>query len=91
MLEEKKPTYMYFDTDDDFYNFCVVPVINVDANTKTTSFDFSNKYKNALENNVYFIIKNEDSQIYKRKAVSYRTITRPVQNMLPYYGEEINI
>ena len=70
-------------TDDDFYNFYVVPVINVDANTKTTSFDFSNKYKNALENNVYFIIKNEDSQIYKRKAVSYRTITRPVQNMLP--------
>lgn len=85
------PKKMYFDTDDDFYNFCVEPSIVQKERTlkngeslKSFDFNFTWDYNDAINNNVMFIIKDPNSQIYKNQAVSYRTITKPVSNLEEY-------
>ena len=88
MLHIKKPSYMFFNSDDEFYRFCVVPELVTDADVLSTDFNLSPDYYNALNNSVFFVIKDENSQIYKRNAVSYRTITKQIENLLPYYGEK---
>lgn len=97
MLKIKKtnPQIMYFDNDDDFYNFCVNPklfarelsVTNNGEKLYSYDFDYTDAYKKALSDNKLFVIKDEDSQIYKHKAVSYRTITKPVKNLEQYLGK----
>ena len=89
----KIPKKKYFDTDDDFYNFCVVPQVVQRERIKDNgdvirSFDFelSNEYYDAVNNNIMFIIKDLNSQIYKHQAVSYRTVTKPVSNLEQYYN-----
>lgn len=87
---------LYFDNDDDFYAFCVVPTIvlkdytDINGNIcQYADFDFSPQYNNAVNQGKTFIIKDEDSSIYKRGAVSFKTITKPVSN-LGYYFKKPN-
>lgn len=95
MIKINNPYKMFFSSDDEFYNFCVVPVLvtreSTNPNTGETiryfDFDFTYEYLNALKNGVQFIIKDEDSQIFKHGAVSYRTITKPVQNLKQYFNK----
>ena len=89
--EEKKDNIIYFDTDDDFYEFCVVPachqrdvLLNNGQISSFMDFDLSNDYWNAVKDGKYFVIKDPKSQIYKHKAVSYRTITKPIKNLKNY-------
>lgn len=92
MLKIKNPNTLYFTSDNDFYRFCVVPVIVTREYVDTVTgkpayymdFDFSNQYRDAVEKGMKFCIKDEDSQIYKHGCVSYRTITKPVDNLLQY-------
>ena len=34
-----------------------------------------------------FVIKDEDSQIYKHGCVSYRTISKDIQNLDPWFDD----
>jgi len=81
MLQEGKN--IFFDNDDEFYQFCVVPQINIVDGVMT--FDLSSAYYNAVNNGCKFIIKDEDSSIFKHQAVSYRTLTQPVKNLVQYF------
>lgn len=88
--------YMCFDTDDDFYMFSVNPVIIPKEYTfkgdqrMCGTFDFSNAYKDAIENNVAFVIRDPQSSILKHKGiVSYRTISKQTKNLHPWYFEKI--
>lgn len=88
-LESNK---IYFDNDDAFYEFCVIPNIVLktsDIGTMYSDFDFSPQYLDAINQGKIFIIKDENSNIYKHGAVSYKTITKPVSN-LGYYYEKPN-
>ena len=79
----------YFDSDDEFYKFAVVPVLiakewpnSIDGKTRYyTDFNFSYKYQNALKKGHRFVIKDPNSQICKHQAVSFRTITKPIKNL----------
>ena len=89
--EEKEDKILYFNTDDDFYTFCVVPVAKqrdvLLSNGQISSFmdfDLSNDYWNAVNDGKYFVIKDPKSQIFKHKAVSYRTMTKPIKNLKHY-------
>ena len=89
------PQKMYFDCDDDFYRFCVVPVIVSKERIlkdgtirRSMDFNLSNEYHNAVKNDIIFIIKDPNSQICKHQAVSYRTITKPIENLEEYFGYE---
>lgn len=93
MFKELKSNIIYFNNDDDFYRFCVVPqlfpVECVDDNGNVsyyTDFDFTYEYKKALEDNMFFMIKDENSNIFKNQCVSYRTITKPVSNLKQYFN-----
>lgn len=84
---------MFFANDEEFYKFCVVPklIICQEPNSVTgeieyyTDFDFTNEYKDALTRNRKFVICDDNSQIFKHGCVSYRTITKPIDNLYKYH------
>ena len=94
MLKVKNPNKIFFDNDDEFYEFCVNQRLNVveEKNPETgeteyyTDFKFNQCYIDALAENKTFVIKDKNSQILKRGYVSYRTITKPVENLEQYYN-----
>lgn len=94
MFKKIKSNTMYFNSDDDFYQFCVVPQLNPveyinSAGEKAyyVDFDFTHEYNKAVEQGINFVIKDENSNIYKNGCVSYRTISKPISNLKPYYKE----
>jgi hypothetical protein len=96
MLEEKVDNKkLFFDTDDDFYRFCLIPELIVKKSEKEfngrpiyyTDFEFTKQYLDAVNNNIKFYIKDPESRIVKNKCVSYRTHTKPVENI--YFDEPI--
>ena len=89
-----KDNIIYFDSDNEFYEYCVVPelvpvqYIDSEGNEKYYSdFNFTPQYNNAVNNGIRFVIKNEDSQIYKHGCVSYRTISKDIQNLDPWFDD----
>ena len=89
-----KDNIIYFDSDNEFYEYCVVPelvpVQYIDSNGNEkyyTDFNFTPQYNNAVNNDMRFVIKDEDSQIYKHGCVSYRTISKDIQNLDPWYDD----
>lgn len=86
----RKDNIIYFDSDDEFLDFCVVqaPVIREGKHGKYIDFDLTSTYKNELEKGTRFCIKDEDSIITKRGMVSYRTESKEVQNLEPWFGIE---
>jgi hypothetical protein len=89
-----KDNIIYFDSDNEFYDYCVVPelvpvqYIDSEGNEKYYSdFNLSSQYNNAINNGTRFIIKDEDSQIYKHGCVSYRTISKDIQNLDPWFDD----
>lgn len=79
---------MFFNTDEDFFNFAVVPHLyarkcEMDDGSAVycTDYDFSHKYNKAVNDGKVFVIKDPDSQIFKHQAVSYRAITKPIKNL----------
>ena len=81
---------IYFDTDDDFYNYAVKPnfVVNQNPNVGMSyDMDMTDEYKLAVENGKLFCIKDENSAIYKHGCVSCRTLSKQVQNLEPYFTD----
>lgn len=84
---------MRFSSDDEFYEFCVFPklipvkkVLKNGTEIYYTDFNFTDAYKNCVNNGTKFIIEDENSRIYKTGHVSYRTITKCVDNLEPYFN-----
>lgn len=81
---------IYFDTDDDFYNYAVKPnfIVNQNPNGRMCyDMDMTDEYKLAVENGKLFCIKDENSAIYKHGCVSCRTLSKQVQNLEPYFTD----
>lgn len=88
-IKEKEDNILFFDNDEDFYNFCVEPrVFPVrDEHLQDLGyidFNLSSAYQDAVTAGKYFMIKDLNSQIYKRGCVSYRTISKPIKNLKKY-------
>jgi len=89
-----KDNIIYFDSDNEFYDYCVVPelvpvqYIDSEGNERYyNSFNFSSEYNKAIDNGMRFVIKDEDSKIYQHGCVSYRTISKDIQNLDPWYDD----
>lgn len=82
---------IYFDSDDEFLTFCVDPrpVIRKGKHAKYVDFNFTKHYKDELDNGTRFCIKDENSVITKRGAVTFMTESKAVENLDPWYGVEI--
>ena len=97
MPQEDFNSVMYFDNDNDFYTFCVSPVLVPTDYTNRYgepdqyyTFNFTDCYNDAIKNNVAFVMRDKNSQILKHKGiVSYRTISKQTQNLLPWYYEKL--
>ena len=97
MITNEDYNVMYFDTDDDFYQFCVDPeiipkeYINKDGQIAYYGdFNLSQAYNDAINNSTLFVIRDKNSQILKHNGVvSYRTISKKVNNVQPWYYETI--
>ena len=92
VLEEN---IMHFKNDDEFYEWCVVPELVLIEETdkfgrtyKVSDFNLSEGYNNAIAEGKHFMIDDENSQICKHGCVSYRTISKPIQNLETYYADE---
>jgi hypothetical protein len=88
----QNPNIIYFENDDEFYKFAVVPelivkkgyVEHLGKEVFYTDFDFTNNYIDAVNSGKSFVIKDPDSKVYKHKSVSFRTECKPVSNLKKY-------
>ena len=89
---EPCPKVMCFENDDEFFDFAVNPLIRVMEDPKSGThyydYDLTTNYNDALKDNVEFIIRDPNSLISKRNCVSYKLISKKIQNMHPYYYED---
>ena len=85
-----KGNIIYFDNDNEFYDFAVIPQLITKDGDKSKYFDFelSPQYHKALKEGKKFCIKDEDSKILKHAAVSYRTITKDIENLEPWFEDD---
>jgi len=92
-MEVKQKT-IYFNNDDEFYAYSVIPKIfdvkyigEDGVERYHTDFNFTPHYLNEVKNGTIFVIKDEDSNICKHGGVSYRTIFKEVPNLEPWFEE----
>ena len=83
-----KPKPLYFDNDEAFIEFAIVPMLIMRERTNQAGethycydYDFSYEYKKAIKDGVDIVIKDPDSLIFKHGSVCYRGIAKPVSNL----------
>ena len=98
MTEEKN--IVFFESDDEFTDFCIAPYAVVKRSsdgTLSVEGQYSDMYKKYIEEGKTFVIKDEDSRVYKHQCVSKRvsvqgtgrcaTVQLPVQNLEEYFED----
>lgn len=97
---EIKKNIISFDSDKEFEDFCIAPYAAVKRSANGTLFvegQYSDMYKKYIEEGKTFVIKDEDSRVYKHQCVSKRvsvqgtgrcaTVQLPVQNLEEYFED----
>ena len=72
---EIKDNIVFFESDDEFTDFCVAPFAKVKTDEDGQSYykgDYSDMYKEYLQQGMIFMIKDEDSVVCKRQCVCKR-------------------
>lgn len=96
MMTDKEKNIIYFDNDDEFYEYAVVPEIVAYKTNHIDKFgypiyyydwNFSDMYNDDIKNGMLYMIKDENSQIFKHGAVTYSTITKSVPNLQQYFAD----
>lgn len=87
----RKNNTIYFDSDDDFFAYCVDPrpVIREGKHGMYIDFNFTKKYQKDLDEGIRFCIKDENSLIEKHQMVTFMTESKEVKNLDPWYGIEL--
>jgi hypothetical protein len=73
-MEESNNT-VYFESDDEFTDFCVAPYAVVKQSEKGTYYvegEYSDEYLECLKKRKTFVIKDENSVVFKRQCVTKR-------------------
>ena len=106
--EQEKDNIMYFDSDEDFTNFCVAPFAVIKRSEDGAPYyegEYSEEYKKCLDEAKIFVIKDEDSVVYKRQCVTKRVpvlcdgvrmkrdapIQLEVQGLQQYFGDKFEM
>jgi len=102
---ENENNIIFFESDDEFTDFCIAPYAVVKRLSDGTPFvegQYSDMYKKYIEQGKTFIIKDENSQVYKRQCVTKRVpvkiddlpsydrltvVQLPVQNLEEYFED----
>ena len=83
MRIDQKNNIIYFDNDEEFYDFCVESYsINRrvrDHRVRKSGWDFTDWYKSHVDENTKIVILDDDSTILRRGGVvSYRTCNKKI-------------
>lgn len=98
---ETKGNIIYFESDEEFEDFCLAPygVIVHPENGSSPYWTgvYSDLYKDAINEGKKFIIKDEDSWVFKNNCVTKRvpiqgtsreaSVQLPVQNLEQYFED----
>ena len=102
---ENENNIIFFESDDEFTDFCIAPYAVVKRLSDGTPFvegQYSDMYKKYIEQGKTFIIKDENSRVYKRQCVTKRVpvkiddlpsydrltvVQLPVQNLEEYFED----
>lgn len=102
---ENENNIIFFESDDEFTDFCIAPYAVAKRSSDGTLFvegQYSDMYKKYIEQGKTFIIKDEDSQVFKHQCVSKRVSVKiddlpsysrfdvvqlPVQNLEQYFED----
>ena len=66
---------IYFESDEEFEDFCVAPYASIKQSDKGTNYcagDYSDIYKECVKEGKLFVIKDRNSKVYKRQAATKR-------------------
>lgn len=80
IITQPKDNILYFESDEEFTDFCIAPYAEIKKSENGNLYvagDYSDEYKKSIEQDKKFIIKDENSQVYKRQCVCKRV---PVYN-----------
>ena len=78
-FEKYKSNILFFENDDEFADFCIAPYAIVKRSERGYLYyegEFSEMYLKAIEEGKKFVIKDEDSKVYKRSSVSGRVFAK---------------
>ena len=67
--------FILFESDEEFEDFCVAPYATIKQSENGTNYcagDYSDIYKECVKEGKQFVIKDINSKVYKRKAVTKR-------------------
>lgn len=101
--EEKEVEVRYFASDEEFEDFCIAPYAEIKQTSSGVGYvggNYSEEYLECIKNGVKFIIRDEDSVVYKRQCVSKiapvmhngsflgrdTLVQLKVKNLEPYFG-----
>ena len=74
-IRVSQPREMYFNSDAEFEDFCVAPYAEIKETANGVMYvsgKYSDEYLECLEDGVRFVIRDEDSVVYKRQCVCKR-------------------
>ena len=94
---------VYFESDAEFEDFCIAPYITVKTGDTSYHGDYSDLYKQYLEEGKSFVIMDDDSVVYNRMSASKRVPVlldgKPmgmdrcaqvrVKNLEPWFGRRV--
>ena len=66
---------IFFESDEEFEDFCVAPYATIKQSENGTNYragDYSDIYKECVKEGKLFVIKDRNSKVYKRQAVTKR-------------------
>ena len=74
-ITPSKDDIVFFESDEEFTDFCVAPYAEIKKSENGSAYivgDYSDEYKKCIEEGKRFIIKDEESQVYKWQCVTKR-------------------
>lgn len=80
-----KDKIMYFKDDDEFFLFVVNPVLIIKRDPLGIlyhTWDYTDSYKNAIADGMYFKILDPNSRIKYRTNITYQFVPKKIQNVL---------
>ena len=99
------PEIIYFESDEEFEDWAVAPYATIVETEygKTWQGDHSDAYKEAIQQGKYFVIKDENSKVYKHGSVCKRVypdfqtsretilVKLPVKNLVDWSMENFKL
>ena len=94
MNTDEKNNTITFEDDNEFYDWAVSPFDvfeRSESGTLMSTWNFTSSYEKAVERGTKLIINDPKSSVVKHQAVTFRTVTRPVEVSGRQYSRPVKL